>query len=441
MTNLGNSKQKASPATRKLAKALGIDLSDIEGSGENGRIEASDIEKYLRDKKKVDNEISDDVFVKKMNEDDEFKILEQRINMINSEEDIDNFDEESNAIYTNTNTQKPSKEIDNADSDIIQFMIKHQNDIYDDEGEAPKDIIVNYDQNSNTITSEYTIPEETREEREEKSDSIEKMNRDEQAHYSPIIEEVVSKEFDEEGKEIPVVPVENNVVHQVVVPFEEDPDDYPDTEREINESFGKRVIITLNDDTSSSVVINKEPVDVEEEDTKQNQVVIETHTHNSVSMGIKAHLNLVKEMLASYSDLSERKVFNTIVKSIVFSLDKAKIDSFTGKIKICKFHNNELTEKKIEGVNELTVSQMDKNMVDIEDGEDIDYIITDMTPLNIDYYYPKAFEQKVDITVLIKEDYVKVYINACEDLMSSMQCANVLSTIKSVINNPSLMLV
>ena len=74
MTNLGNSKQKASPATRKLAKALGIDLSDIEGSGENGRIEASDIEKYLRDKKKVDNEISDDVFVKKMNEYDEFNV-------------------------------------------------------------------------------------------------------------------------------------------------------------------------------------------------------------------------------------------------------------------------------------------------------------------------------------------------------------------------------
>lgn len=441
MTNIVNSKQKASPATRKLAKALGIDLSEIEGSGENGRIEAGDIEKYLKEKKKNDDEISDDIFVKKINEDDEFKVLEQRINMINNEEDRDDFSNEPNAIYTNTDTQKQSKEIDNADSDIIQFMIKHQNDIYDEDGQAPKDIIVNYDQHSNTITSEYSADEENSDEKEDKIDSLEEMNKEEQAQYSPVIEEVVSKEFDEEGEEIPVVPVENNVVHQVVVPFEEDPDDYPDTEREINESFGKRVVITLNDDTSSSVVINKEPVETEEEDKKQNHVVIETHTHNSVSMGIKAHLNLVKEMLASYSDLSERKVFNTIVKSIVFSLDKVGISSFDGKIKICKFHNNEIIEKKIEGVNELTVSQMDKNMVDIEDGEDIDYIITDMTSLNIDYYYPKAFEQKVDITVLIKEDFVKVYINACEDLISNMECAHVLSTIKSVINNPSLMLV
>ena len=124
--------------------------------------------------------------------------------------------------------------------------------------------------------------EENSDEKKNKIDSLEEMNKEEQAQYSPVIEEVVSKEFDEEGEEIPVVPVENNVVHQVVVPFEEDPDDYPDTEREINESFGKRVVITLNDDTSSSVVINKEPVETEEEDKKQNHVVIETHTHNSL---------------------------------------------------------------------------------------------------------------------------------------------------------------
>ena len=41
--------------------------------------------------------------------------MEQRINMINNEEDRDDFSIEPNAIYTNTDTQKQSKEIDNAD--------------------------------------------------------------------------------------------------------------------------------------------------------------------------------------------------------------------------------------------------------------------------------------------------------------------------------------
>ena len=64
-------------------------------------------------------------------------------------------------------------------------------------------------------------------------------------------------------------------------------------------------------------------------------------------MGIKAHLNLVKEMLASYSDLSERKVFNTIVKSIVFSLDKVGISSFDGKIKFANSIITRLLKRKL----------------------------------------------------------------------------------------------
>ena len=64
MTNLGNSKQKASPATRKLAKALGIDLSQIEGSGENGRIEAADLERYLNDRKRLEENNINNISIK-----------------------------------------------------------------------------------------------------------------------------------------------------------------------------------------------------------------------------------------------------------------------------------------------------------------------------------------------------------------------------------------
>ena len=77
----------------------------------------------------------------------------------------------------------------------------------------------------------------------------------------------------------------------------------------------------------------------------------------------------------------------------------------------------------------------------IIEGEDIDFRITDISPLKIDYYYPRACEDKVDITVLIQDEHVKVYLSACEDLMNFNECAKVLSNIKSVINNPSLMLV
>lgn len=443
MTNLGNTKQKASPATRKLAKALGIDLSQIEGSGANGRIEARDLEAYLNNKKKSDNEIQEDIFIKSNFEDEDFKMLEQRINMINEASNNEN-EHSSTTIYANDNLSEDMDNIDSADSDIIQFMIKHQNDIYDDE-EAPKDIIVNYDQTSSTITSEVrddaeeSVGENSNNNDKDESISDVSDNNEENNLYIPIAEEIVSKEYNENGDEVPVVPVENNVIHQVIVPIEENSDDYPDTEREINESFGKRVVITLNDDTRSSVVINKE--NITEEENAQNQVVIETHTHNAVTMGIKANLNLVKEMLVSYSDLSERKIFNTVVKSIVFAIEKNRIESFDGNVLIYRYKDDNFIGKKLSGINELTVSQMDKKSEDISEGEDIDYRITDLSPLNIDYYYPKACEQKVDIVVIIKEDKAKVYLSASEELISSVECAKVLSTIKSVINNPSLMLV
>ncbi len=311
MTNLGNTKQKASPATRKLAKALGIDLSQIEGSGANGRIEARDLEAYLNNKKKSDNERQEDIFInnerqedifiKSNFEDEDFKMLEQRINMINEASNNEN-EHRNTTIYANDNLSEGMDNIDSADSDIIQFMIKHQNDIYDDE-EAPKDIIVNYDQTSSTITSEVrddaeeSVSENSNNNDKDESISDVSDNNEENNLYIPIAEEIVSKEYNENGDEVPVVPVENNVIHQVIVPIEENSDDYPDTEREINESFGKRVVITLNDDTRSSVVINKE--NITEEENAQNQVVIETHTHNAVTMGIKANLNLVKEMLVS----------------------------------------------------------------------------------------------------------------------------------------------
>jgi len=432
MTNLGNSKIKASPAIRKVAKVLGVDLSEIEGSGENGRIEGRDIELYLENKKKAESNKADDVLFKAGVEDEEFKILEQRINMLNS--DTDEQDEGGiDAIYSSNETKEDIEDLNNADADIIQFMIKHQNDIYDEDNNS-KDIIVNYDQTSNTITSEVK-DDNPKEYDDEKAEKIIEG-------YESIIEEIVSKEYDEEGKEVPVVPVSNSVTHQVIVPIEESTqEEYPDTDREVNESFGKRVIITLNDDTSSSVVINQENKD-DLEDNAQNQVVIETHTHNVVTMGIKASLDLVKEMLVSYSDLSERKIFNTVVKSIVFALEKNKIASFKGITCIYKYDQEKgFIGKKLSGINKLTVSQMDKRMEEIADGEDIDYRISDISPLKVDYYYPRACEEKVDIVVLIQEEKVKVYLSASEDLMSAVECAKVLSNIKSVINNPSLMLV
>ena len=64
--------------------------------------------------------------------------------------------------------------------------------------------------------------------------------------------------------------------------------DFSEMIHEINEiiylsliHIWKRVVITLNDDTSRSVVINKDGKSSEEKTvSEQNQLVIETHTHN-----------------------------------------------------------------------------------------------------------------------------------------------------------------
>ena len=44
---------KASPAIKRIAKQYGIDLSEIAGTGEDGRIEVSDLEEYLLGRKRT----------------------------------------------------------------------------------------------------------------------------------------------------------------------------------------------------------------------------------------------------------------------------------------------------------------------------------------------------------------------------------------------------
>ena len=75
-------KVKASPATRRLAKTLGIDLSEIKGTGEDGRIEADDLEMYLRNKKVKINSNPEQFMASPKEEYDELKELEESINRI-----------------------------------------------------------------------------------------------------------------------------------------------------------------------------------------------------------------------------------------------------------------------------------------------------------------------------------------------------------------------
>ena len=103
--------------------------------------------------------------------------------------------------------------------------------------------------------------------------------------------------------------------------------------------------------------------------------------------------------------------------------------------------NGEITEDALKDFEDEIQKITDKHIKEIPKEKEINYAITDITNLGIDYFYPKVCEQKVEISVLVRENIVKVFINACEDLMSFTECAKVLSTIKSVINNPSLMLV
>lgn len=403
-------KVKASPATRRLAKTLGIDLSEIKGTGEDGRIEADDLEMYLRNKKVKINSNPEQFMASPKEEYDELKELEESINRINSE--IIKLDDRKVEVV---NDRKENEESVESDKDIIQFMIKHQNDLFDDEEDTPN-VIVNYDMAHNTITSEEDLEDKEKDAvvNPDEKDRIYDANIEvgaEEEKYVPVSEEeVISREFDDD-----------------------DDDDEEDAEE-------NRIILTFNDATNNTIILNTED-DFGVTDRDAAHLVIETKRYNVLNMGISADLKLVREMLSPFVEATDDRIFDTVVKAIVFAIEKNGIENYNDEMIIGKYVDDVLVNKKITSISDLTVTQMDRKMEDLSDDDEIIYTVTDITPLGIDYFFPRTGTDTVDFFVLVNRDRVKVYLSVCDVILNDVTIAKVLTTVRDVINNPSLMLV
>lgn len=403
-------KVKASPATRRLAKTLGIDLSEIKGTGEDGRIEADDLEMYLRNKKVKINSNPEQFMASPKEEYDELKELEESINRINSE--IIKLDDRKVEVV---NDRKENEESVESDKDIIQFMIKHQNDLFDDEEDTPN-VIVNYDMAHNTITSEEDLEDKEKDAvvNPDEKDRIYDVNIEvgaEEEKYVPVSEEeVISREFDDD-----------------------DDDDEEDAEE-------NRIILTFNDATNNTIILNTED-DFGVTDRDAAHLVIETKRYNVLNMGISADLKLVREMLSPFVEATDDRIFDTVVKAIVFAIEKNGIENYNDEMIIGKYVDDVLVNKKITSISDLTVTQMDRKMEDLSDDDEIIYTVTDITPLGIDYFFPRTGTDTVDFFVLVNRDRVKVYLSVCDVILNDVTIAKVLTTVRDVINNPSLMLV
>ena len=405
---------KASPATRRLAKSLGIDLSEIIGTGREGRVEADDLEKYLQDEKTRINETVEKPAEPKEEKPDELKALEETVRMIGSE--IDSLDESRVEVVNDT---EENEEAVQADQDIIKFMIKNQNDLFSDD-DIPSGVIVNYDMAHNSITSTEDVTDY------EKEAVINPTSRD-RIYDANLVTKV--------SRDIPETKEEAATEDDAKPSF--DISDVSDTAGD-----EQKIVLTFNDATSNTIILNADTDDVlsvGEQDS--SHLVIETKRYNVLNMGIRAKLDYVKEMLAPFVEPTADKIFDTIVKAIVFSIEKNNIENYNDEIIISRYEEGGLVKKKIKGIGDLTVTQMHRNMKDVTEDDNIIYTITDITPLGIDYFFPRTGTDTVDFFVLISEDRVRVFLSVCDVILDDMTIARVLTTVRSVINNPSLMLV
>lgn len=150
---------KASPAIKRIAKQYGIDLSEIAGTGEDGRIEVSDLEEYLLGRKRtvfegigVDEKTEDDPAEYAEYRDAEKNTSGSRLNYddvdyitVEPEKDlgIDLYPEGSYDRFVDTNLDAPEKILD--DEDDLDRYIELDADFarsfqnQDPDEEAPED--------------------------------------------------------------------------------------------------------------------------------------------------------------------------------------------------------------------------------------------------------------------------------------------------------------
>ena len=412
---------KASPATRRLAKTLGIDLSEIKGTGFGGRVEADDLERYLQEKKIKLNSDPENFMASPKEEFDELKELEESINRINTE--IKTLDDRKVEVVNEPEETEDSVE---ADKDIIKFMIKHQNDLFSDD-DVPESVIINYDRAHNTITSDEDLEDW------EKDAVVNPTEKD--RIYETNIEATM-----EEAKVEPeqFVPVEENLISREYVEVEKEEEAPEETYDEFEDE--NRIVLTFNDATNNTIILNTEDnFDVTDRDS--SHLVIETKRFNVLNMGISANLGYVREMLSPFVEPTDDMIFDTVVKAIVFAIEKIGIENYHDEMIVGKYIDDVLIKKKIRAIGDLTVTQMDRKMEDITEEDDIIYTVTDITPLGIDYFFPRTGTDTIDFFVLINGDRVKVYLSVCDVILNDVTIAKVLTTVRSVINNPSLMLV
>lgn len=400
-------KQKASPATRKLAKDLGIDLLDVKANNEDGRITVKDLEDYIYMRKKLQAKeriTNEEEYKKQQQEIKQLEDKENYIKNINSQKVV--YDDEPKVEnITNNIEYKPSDFGNNPD--IIQFLIKNPNSEEENE-DNEKQIVINYDKASHSITQEKVL----------RGFDEELMNNKESVH---VEDKIYSKEYD--NNDSAPIPLNISTVNKVVMPNK---NEYIQNEDKI-----EKVIVPIKEDYSNTpkydALKSKVPFGMEDED--------------SFSLGINTNIIAIKEMLDSYNMLSEENILYALLKIISFCAGKHNIEEFNKCFSLFKYDNGDLYCGKVENISSLKISQIKNAISPLDNNNENRYKITDLSTFNIDYILPKTCDNQVQIILIITDTKAKVFINADKTILPFNTCGKLLTSIKSVIKNPSLMVI
>lgn len=358
------------------------------------------------------------------NIDNDMIMFENANNSINLDEDEDpEIEIEINHI-TNDGIISTSKDInyENADKEIKDFIETNSKAIFGSEVDADSESIIVNHSDIETVESEASTKEERVDlennfvlEEDKEIQEIEDKDDDiiQNAIQTSITGEDVS--LDEIERQ------ENNDVLEVHSPKIDD-DGY----------YQEGVVITLNDEVINTIIVDEDILGKIDDD---NKLVLSTHTHNSLAMGINVDSSAIKERLKPLEP-TKRNMFYATIKAIACSLKKHDIPSFDDSFFIYQYRDT-FTRKIIENVSKSTVNEIKENSYIAQDELESVYKIIDVNSFDIDYFFPKQCKEKVEIIVFVNEDTIKVIINSDKNLIDFPEMANVLMTLKKDLLNPA----
>ena len=279
------------------------------------------------------------------NIDNDMIMFENANNSINLDEDEDpEIEIEINHI-TNDGIISTSKDInyENADKEIKDFIETNSKAIFGSEVDADSESIIVNHSDIETVESEASTKEERVDlennfvlEEDKEIQEIEDKDDDiiQNAIQTSITGEDVS--LDEIERQ------ENNDVLEVHSPKIDD-DGY----------YQEGVVITLNDEVINTIIVDEDILGKIDDD---NKLVLSTHTHNSLAMGINVDSSAIKERLKPLEP-TKRNMFYATIKAIACSLKKHDIPSFDDSFFIYQYRDT-FTRKIIENVSKSTVNEI-----------------------------------------------------------------------------------